>query len=131
MEVPTEGRKSCRVVELVSRLYNEMICADQQQDCFCAPCSSCSVLPLLDGLDDLTPGDRSSSKTPSRTFCRISRAACSKAFSTLRPDFALASIKSKPSSFANASPSSVVTSRRRCFDAAETVLVDSILDLDC
>jgi hypothetical protein len=53
----------------------------------------------------------SSSNTPLRILSKMSLQACSKALSTLCPDFADASTKSRPSSFAHASASSAVTSR--------------------
>jgi len=69
-----------------------------------------SKVRLALGFKSLTPGDLSSSNTPCFILARISHDASIKACSTFNPDFALASTKSIPSSFAHCSASAYVTS---------------------
>lgn len=71
----------------------------------------------------LTPPPSAAPNAPLCTLRRISRDASTNACSTFTPLFALASTKSKPSFAAQAAPSSLDTSRGRCFAAIVVVAV--------
>ena len=71
-----------------------------------------------------------SSNTPCLIFAKISQEASTKACSTLNPDFALASTKSIPSSFAHCSASSCDTSLTLPFTVCEAVFLP-LTDLIC
>lgn len=83
----------------------------EQQPCFLVLPSPVPAFPSEE-FESFTPGDLLSSNTPRLILSRISRAASSNAQSTFRPDLALASTNSKPSSFAHHSASAVGTSLR-------------------
>ena len=116
-----------------------------------------TVMFVAEGLDSLTPGDfskigsgqtmnasrvpavvltLSSSNTPLRILSRMSLVACSNAASTFSPLFALASTNRRPSSFAQSSASSVLTSRGFFADpcassAHKTILFPTRIQVRC